>query len=1068
MKGLQFFGRWAIAALFIISLGFSTVSPARADVPLPSFTQADDLLLQTPVETDYLGLDPGLAAQAGYRQVVIRLSAAPAGLAPDPASQRRQAAAVAAQQDEVINLVKAIDPGATVLGRTRMVLNAVMMEVDATKLAEIVRDARVIAINPVGLYEVDLSETVPYIGATVPVQAAGYSGRDVRVAVLDSGIDYTHEAFGGPGTLQAYLDAYGTSTNDPKNTTRDGLFPTARVVGGYDFVGEVWPNGPLAPDEDPIDCGPAVIGGLCAGGHGTHVADIIGGKQGVAPEVSLYAVKVCSAVSSSCSGVAILQGIDWSVDPDQNGDTTDHVDIINMSLGALYGQNYDNATAIAVDNATAIGILTVSSAGNSADKPYIVGTPSGARTALSVAQTEVPSAALQGLEVLTPPVIAGTYGAVFQPWSAPLTAVIEAPVQYGDGAGGNLLGCSAFAPGSLAGKIVLVDRGTCGFSVKISNIAAGGGLAGVIGLVAPGDPFEGGFGGGSPTVPGYMIRQADANRIKSQLAVGVTARLDPANRPSLVGTVVGSSSRGPTMGKMFYGNAVMYGQMIKPEIGAPGASVSAVAGSGTGTEAFGGTSGASPMVAGAAALIKNVNPFLSPQEIKTWLMNNAETNIMNKPGLFGDGLAPITRIGGGEVRVDRAAAAKAAAWESVSQIGALSFGFVDVTGVTKIKRTVVVKNYSDKAVTYTITPTFRFADDQATGAVSVDAPPSINVPKRSSKSFTVTLTIHGALLRDWGMNLGPQGGDATTLTTFEYDGYLVLTPNSGSFNNINLPWHVLPRKAANVTGVSTAKLNTPVTFTNKGVATAQVDTYALVGVNPFNLASGFAGEGQPVTVLKNIGYITYNGTGICPGNTFLMQFAIHAYQRSTTPETPYQAWVYIDADRDGVFDFAVVNADFTLNTLNDGRNLAWVVNLRTGSANAFFFTDHGSNTANLVLTICGSQLSDPTRPAALGGPIPAPSIGQPLDVLVQSEDNYFTGNVMSYIDGIVVVPGGERYMGLINDIPAGGSSSLTVVPTGVISPVTQSGVLLMFDGSRGGIKNGNPDGKEAIAVTVQP
>ena len=97
-------------------------------------------------------------------------------------------------------------------------------------------------------------------------------------------------------------------------TTVIGLSPTAKVVEGYDFVGELWPafSDDLAPDEDPIDFN----------GHGTHVADIIGGKSldgshvGVAPGVTLYAYKVCSAVSTLCSGMAILEGIDASLDPD--------------------------------------------------------------------------------------------------------------------------------------------------------------------------------------------------------------------------------------------------------------------------------------------------------------------------------------------------------------------------------------------------------------------------------------------------------------------------------------------------------------------------------------------------------------------------------------------------------------------------------------------------------------------------------------------------------------------------------------------------------------------------------
>ena len=67
-----------------------------------------------------------------------------------------------------------------------------------------------------------------------------------------------------------------------------------------------------APDPDPLDAG-------TGGGHGTHVAHIIGGVGGVAPGVSLYAVKVCSSVSTSCSGIALIQGMEFAVDPNGDG-----------------------------------------------------------------------------------------------------------------------------------------------------------------------------------------------------------------------------------------------------------------------------------------------------------------------------------------------------------------------------------------------------------------------------------------------------------------------------------------------------------------------------------------------------------------------------------------------------------------------------------------------------------------------------------------------------------------------------------------------------------------------------
>ena len=119
----------------------------------------------------------------------------------------------------------------------------------------------------------------------------------------------------------------------PRSATCASLFGAGapKVVGGYDFVGEIWPGGDLAPDANPIDFA----------GHGTHVSDIIGGRsadgthKGVAPGASLYGVKVCSAVATSCSGVAILQGIEFALDPNGDGDISDAVDVINLSLGSL-------------------------------------------------------------------------------------------------------------------------------------------------------------------------------------------------------------------------------------------------------------------------------------------------------------------------------------------------------------------------------------------------------------------------------------------------------------------------------------------------------------------------------------------------------------------------------------------------------------------------------------------------------------------------------------------------------------------------------------------------------------
>jgi hypothetical protein len=138
--------------------------------------------------------------------------------------------------------------------------------------------------------------------------------------------------------------------------------------------------------------------------------------------------------------------MDHAADPNGDGKTRDRVDIINMSLGRNYGQPFDADFSMAVQGATELGILTVAGADNDGDKPYIVGTPSAAPSALAVAQTQVPSAGLQLLSIG-----GNDIAGVFQPWSVVTAANVSGPLRYGDGAGGNRDGCAPFAPGSLTG-----------------------------------------------------------------------------------------------------------------------------------------------------------------------------------------------------------------------------------------------------------------------------------------------------------------------------------------------------------------------------------------------------------------------------------------------------------------------------------------------------------------------------------------------------------------------------------------------------------------------------------------
>lgn len=993
-------------------------------------------------------LAPALRTAQGKVNVVVQLTGpaltqivAASGLSASAADATAVVSAIAQQQAQVTSAAQGLDAGAQVLGSVHKALNAVMLQVDAAALKQLAANPNVRSINPVIDYQVDLAETVPYIGARRVQEELGFDGTGVKVAVVDSGVDYTHAHFGGAGTLEAYIAAYGASLDDPRNTTRDGLFPTDKVVEGWDFVGESWPNGPLAPDEDPIDEGG--MGG--AGGHGTHVGDIIGGLGGVAPGVSLYAVKVCSSVSTSCSGVALIQAMDYVVDPNGDNDLSDHMDVVNMSLGSNYGDAYNDDLSQAVQNNTAVGVLTVASAGNGSDKPFVAGTPANALSALSVAQTEVPSSKLDVMEILSPASVAGDYAALWQPWSGPLESAIEAPVQYGDGAGGNLLGCDPYAAGSLAGKVLFVNRGTCAISVKVGNGADAGAVAVVVALVAPGDPTLFSYGGGNAVVPGFNVSLATGNALRAGLAEGeVVVRFDPANAESLVMGMVGSSSRGPSMRDF----------IIKPEIGAPGGSVSAVSGSGTGVEPFSGTSGAAPMVSGAAALVKDAYPSRGPLEIKAVLVNTAETQIMNKAALLGGGLAPISRIGGGEVRVDRAVLATAAAWDAKTMQPAISLGFNDWSRTNILRRPgVTVRNYSNVGKTYKIDVSYRFADDQARNALTISAPKQVFVSANSVGSFGINFVLRSENLEDWnetGPNSGAQGANSDLLTRYEYDGYVTLTNVKDAADTIHLPWQILPRKAGEV-ALRWNGTGRYVEVKNNGVGTTRVESYSLIGKNG-NLPEGGPGENNPVPDLRYFGYATYPvPAGYCSADeSFVMAFAFNTWEPLSHSNAPAQLEVDIDVDQDGTFDYYVFTFDLSLSgNLTDGRNVTWVQDARTGAADAWFYTDHQFNSGNTVLTICGEQIG-----------MNADNFFDPMDVSAYAADIFYQGAYTDAIEDMTISPLGEQYLGVFETGGVGGtrlaplaSDKLRIYDFGQTTNNTEMGLLLLYrDGAVPGVE----------------
>ncbi len=953
----------------------------------------------------------GMTRQARALGTTAREGAAAQSLALAARSHRDS---LRAQQQGLMQQLHSL--GAKELAHVTIAHDAIAVRVDAREIGKIAQMSGVAAVRPVLDYDLALSDTVPYVGAAA-AQAAGKDGTGVRVAVLDSGIDYTHRNLGGPGTEAAYIAAYGTDPTDPRNTTRDGLFPTAKVVDGYDFVGEQWPNCDAgvdcrSEDDDPIDFQ----------GHGTHVADIIAGRSadgthvGVAPGASLIALRVCSAVATSCNGIALLKAMDFALDPNGDGDTSDAVDVINMSLGSNYGQQEDDlsqASAVAVQ----LGVVVVAAAGNAANLPYIVSSPSIAPGVISVAQTAVPSDRAYPLVVDSPDAIAGSYANTATVDWAPIGAGGFSGAVAAVGRGCPADGATPEDPYTAdpAGMVVLIDRGACAISLKVDRAAKAGAKAVLLGLVAPGDAVSFSFGGGTSFVPTLVIQQSLSNAIKAHLADAVQVHVDGTGVP-LVGSMASTSARGPSMSL----------STIKPEIGAPGASVSAVVGTGNGEEAFGGTSGATPMVAGAAAILLQANPSRTPEQIKAQLMNSAETQVYTNKALLPGELAPITRIGAGELRVDRALALDSVARVVEDHSAALSFGFQSVNLVKVLDKKLTIENFSNRARRYSISPSFRYADDAATGAVHIVAPGQVTVPARGSRDVHVIMTIDGRKLPDWTLDGGANGGNGALLNVLEYDGYVTLTSDD---ETLHVPWQVLPRKSARmVAGDTSLRAGQAVRLLNLGVAPGDFDVFSLVGESGKLPSSDLPQPGD------NFEVIDMRALGVRLAEPGYLQFAVNTYGRRAHPNYPAEFDVEIDTNRDGSPEYIVFNSELG-GFGATGNNVVSIYDVATGAITTVFYTDADLQSANAILTV----------PTALVGL----TDDSTFDFTVTAYDNYFTGAATDSFPTVTYTPTKPKFIategvqGSVSPLSLGRLHTARVAGGAQASP-SQTGLLLMY------------------------
>lgn len=145
-----------------------------------------------------------------------------------------------------------------------------------------------------------------------------------------------------------------------------------------------------------------------------------------------------------------------------------------------------------------------------------------------------------------------------------------------------------------------------------------------------------------------------------------------------------------------------------------------------------------------------------------------------------------------------------------------------------------------------------------------------------------------------------------------------------------------------------------------------------------------------------------------------MAFAINTWDRQSHVNV-IEYDVYLDTNSDGAPDYVVFNFDASLSTsLSDGRNVTWVVDLATGASDAWFFTGHNTNSGNTVLTFCADQI----------GMDASDLLATSMNVDVYAFDWYYRAGAIDAIEGMNVVPLGERYLTLFQ----GGDVGYTTLP----------------------------------------
>lgn len=819
--------------------------------------------------------------------------------------------------------------GGTVLGSYQSAYNGVRVRIPAASVPALVAVPGVVDVHPAQLVKPDNVRGVPFIGApAVWAGAAGFRGESMKIAVIDTGIDYTHADFGGPGTVEAYETAKAAETA-PANPAWFG--PGAlKVKGGVDFVGDKYNADPNAADfqpvphadSNPLDCqghgshvaGSAAGFGVTADGKtyaGSYDASTIASREwtiapGVAPKADLYALRVFGCTGSTD---IVIDAIEWAVD---HG-----MDVINMSLGSSLAA--DPAGAAAASNAAKAGVIVVASAGNAGPAPYITSSPASGTNTISVAASD-PVPGFPGA-TLTLSTGASVEAAVTN--GAALTNP-TLPVKVLRTGAGISLGCDPAeynVPG-VAGALVVVKRGTCARVARaVYGQKAGAAAVVMVNSVDSLPPFEGPITEHPETGEKYVVTIPFMGVPSSATAaflaadggtVAIAGRL--IVNPGF-GKLASFSSAGPRSGDSW----------LKPDVTAPGVStVSVGVGTGNGFATLSGTSMSAPHTAGMAALVKQAHPgWGGAQYWKAAIVNTSDPAKV---------VGYATRgAGAGLIQAPPAVTTQVVALGDPGT-ATLNYGFAEIDKTFNAKKKVTLKNFDSAPATLNVS-----IDRKAGSPHTVKIKPTkVTVPARGSATVEVELTVPVATAGD-----SSAFNDVAGLVTFT-----PATPADNKGVTLRVPYYLVPQAVSDIDAhIDLGKLRregtTPVKLVNRGAVTGAADFYA------WGLSDSRDRQSNSAD-LRAVGVKTIPG-GIA--------FAISTYHRWSNASSNTFV-VHVDVNGDKVDDYQVVGADFGALTSGntDGEFAVAVYDLRTGEPTIEGLADAPFDSSTVALPVTFEQL----------------------------------------------------------------------------------------------------------------